>query len=358
MMVNMRDQISDVSLDHIVNSDEIRRVLISPNGIPFGTRKDIALCLASHLMDRQCEAPEVMSDTVARVTACEEWTLMRKAVDKNDLMPKLILGTVLRTVFASADGSEISDGMRASWKRISSFIRTMDIISSIGPEAGFGYSVRDAHSELIAHTKRYENLMERNDDLEWMSHVMRSLGSEMIGHGKKDGHGKRRGILAVIDTSNSMYGEPTLIAKGLMLALAKRMLADRKEVNVLLFSSDLPVLSPSRGRDMMDMISFQTGSGEPFDIALRMLLERMKGRRLSNTDLILVSKGAGIINDPNFTRDWEAYKRNSDVRVITAVAGGSDACGLTELSDEILIFDDASVNGKAGEFARLTDILS
>jgi hypothetical protein len=64
-----------------------------------------------------------------------------------------------------------------------------------------------------------------------------------------------------------------------------------------------------------------------------------------------------VINDPDFTKDWEAYKMNNGVRVITAVAGGDSACGLTELSDHIVIFNDHTIHNKGMEFVKMIGIL-
>ncbi|MCL2785945.1 MAG: hypothetical protein FWD81_01805 [Methanomassiliicoccaceae archaeon] len=339
----------------MADSDEVRRILASPGTLPYDVRKETALCLASHLSGNSSrKAPGETVDAIDKVIASAEWVRMTETAEKNDLMPKLVLCTVLTELFASLDrGTDVSDGMRASWNKVSSLAGTMDIITSLTPSAG---SVRDAHLELITNARNFGTIIERNDDLRWIANVMRSMGSEMIGH-KRRGPRIGRRILAAVDTSKSMYGEPEIIAKGLLLALTKRMLADRRDVDALLYSSGLPVLSPSRGRDMMDLISFRSGQGGPFADALRMLLSGMKDGSVANIDVILVSKGAGVLNDPNLTKEWESFRMNNNVRVITAVPGGGDACGLTELSDDIVIFNDETMNKGAGEFARLVDLL-
>ena len=364
MMVHMsEEQAFSVSLGHLVNSDEIKRVLIVPRKYARDVRKDIARCLASHILGNVIndDIPEEASDAVSAFTASKEWAEMINATKKNDLMPRFVLGNMLASLFVSLESEDIVDSvsksMRALRKKVSSFVRTMDILLSVSPANGFNYAVRDAHSELMSYASKYENLIERNDDLELMSGMMRFMESE-ITERKENKCNADREILTVIDTSESMYGEPELIAKGLSLALTKQMLRHDNDVGIMLFSSDLPVLFPSDGRDMMELLSFRGGNGKPFHNALGMLLEKMRQGLIVNTDLILVSKGTGVINDPNFTRDWESYKTNNDVRVITAVAGGDSACGLTELSDDIVIFSDAAIRGKRGEFAKLTDILS
>jgi uncharacterized protein with von Willebrand factor type A (vWA) domain len=231
----------------------------------------------------------------------------------------------------------------------------MDAVASLCPVFG---SVRDAQLELISNPQDHGNIIGRGDDIGYITKVMRSLGTEMIGHKRTSPHSGRRTISVIIDTSESMYGEPEMTAKGLILALTKRMMADRRDVGVLLFSSGLPVLSPSRGADVVDMISFRSGTGEPFADALKMILSDMKCGSVADTDLILVSKGTGILNDPKFTDQWRSFKTGGNVNVITAVPGGNDACGLTELSDHIVIFDDETMNSDKKEFTRLMDILS
>jgi hypothetical protein len=349
-----------VSLEHIVNSEEISRVLATPCGLPFEARRGTAVCLAEHLLgaggDRNVKET---SGAVKEIVSSKEWMLMNDVAGKNDLMPKLILRTVLRSLFDSLgdeDGT-VSKAMRSSWNTISSLMRTMDIIASLSPVSGFSYSVREACKELIAHAPRYKNLIERNDDLEQTAETMKFMGSEMIGHvidGERD---VQRKILVVIDTSKSMYGEPDMIARSLTLALTKQMMRHNGNVSVMLFSSGLPILSPSNGKDMMEMISFAAGSGEQFAGALNMLLEKMKQKTLTDTDLILVSKGADIISDPNFTHDWESFRMSSNIKVITAVAGGDSARALTELSDHVAVFNDSTIHNEGKEFVKLIDAL-
>jgi len=356
MMIMSEEQAASVSSKHIVNSDEIRRILIEPRNMPMSTRKDIAMRLISSLFgnDGSVKLPD---DAVNAVIGSKEWARMKDIAGKNDLNPRLIIRTVLKALLDSFDGGNVQDGMRAASDRISSLIRTMDILSSLSPVSGFNYSIRDVYSELIVHTGAYENLMERNDDLERMAEIMRFMESELIAEGKDVKHNGRK-VLIIIDASKSMYGEPEIIAKSLALALTKQMMRNGKETEVLFFPSDLPALAPSDGRDMIALISHRSVSETSFTDALHMLMRRMKRGSLKDTDVILASKGAGVLNDPGFTRDWETFKISNRMNVIAAVTGGSDACALTELSDGVMIFSDDMIRSKGKEFARLVSELT
>ena len=361
MMVHMsKEQAFTVSLRHIVNSDGIARILVAPGKYTDEVRRDIAMNLAAHLLGNGTgDVPKDVPDIVNTVISTDEWAQMRDAALKNDLMPGFILGTVLRSLFSLPDGSgndDLRNDMKRSWKKISSFIGTMDIIRSLGPIGGFNYSIRNAYSELMTYVPRYRNLIERNDDLESIANCMKFMDSELSGRALPAGR-RLNDILVIVDTSESMYGEPELISKGFVLALTKHMLVRDTEVNVIFFSSDLPVLRPSDGRDMIEMLSFRGSDGRPFAEAVKMLLERMKQRTLHGADVILVSKGKGVMNDPKITRDWDAYRHSNGIRVITAVAGGDSACGLTELSDHIAIFNDATIHGEGTEFAKTIEFL-
>jgi len=361
MMEMTEEQAISVSSKHMVDSDGIRRVLAEPRKIPMSTRRDVAAHLTNSLFGNKddIKLPNDISDAVKAVTGSKEWEQMRDAAGKNDIISKLILRTVLKTLLDSIDGGSVtSDGMRTSWEKISRSIRTMDILSSLSPVSGFNYSIRDAHSELMDNAKAYGSLMERNDDLEWMAEIMRFMESELLAHGNECADRNNRKVLMVIDTSKSMYGEPEMIAKSLALALTKQMARIGKVTEVLFFPSDLPMLMPSDGRDMIDLISHRSGSETSFTDALQMLMNNMKQGSITDTDMILASKGTGVLNDPDFTRDWEAFKTSNGLRIMTAVTGGSDACALTELSDHVMIFNDATIHSKGMEFARLIDVLA
>ena len=361
-MVSMsEEQVVSVSLKHMVNSNEIRCVLATPRKIPMDIRRDIAMRLISSLFgnESKVELPNDLLNAVNTVAGSDEWAQMKDASVKNDLLPKLILKTVLHSLLDSLDnGSDVYEGMRRSYDEISSFIRTMDIISSLSPISGFNYSVRDAHSELIDHAEAYDNLMERNDDLEWMSEIMRFMESELLNYERTGRRNNGRKLLIVIDTTKSMYGEPDMIAKSLALAITKQMVRIGKDAEVMFFPSDLPILRPTDGRDMVRLLSHRSASEASFTDALHMLMKKMKHGSIEDTDIILMSKGAGILNDPAFTLDWEAFKIKNGVKVITAVTGGNDACALTELSDHVMIFSDDTIHGKGTEFAKLIDVLS
>jgi len=361
MMDMSEEQATAAALKHTVGSDQIRRILAEPRKMPADLRKDIAMRLISSLSNNKNAngPPNGVSDAVNTVTGSKEWARMKDAAGKNDVVRKLILRTVLKALLDSMDGgNDISEAMRASWDRISRYIGTMDALSSLCPVSGSDHSIRDAHSELVDHTEAYENLMERNDDLEWMAEIMRFMESELRARERKDLRNNGRNVLMVIDTSKSMYGEPDMIAKSLALAIAKQMIRIGKRTEVLFSPSHLPAVDPSNGRDMIHLISHRYTSETSFTDALRMLMKRMKQGSIAETDIILASKGTGILNDPDFTRDWEAFKTNNGVRVITAVTGGSDACALTELSDHVMIFNDGTIHGKTMEFAGLIDELT
>ena len=328
------DAMAQAAVNHIISSDGIRRILVIPNKITREVRERIAASLASDLFGIECDAHT--SDIADTVRSSAEWAQMKNLSEKNDLMPKLILRTVLSELF-----TDVQNALKKSWERISSIVKTMDIVSSLSPNSGFRYSVRDAYIELITDGC----LTDRNDDLRSLAEMKRL----MISGAAKRRYG--RNVLMVVDTSNSMYGEPELIAKALILSFTQ-MAHHKCDVNVMLHSSDLPVLLPSDGKDMIRFLSFKAGDGEHFGGALKILLEMMRMNDISDTDLILVSKGAGILSNPSFTSDWETYRQNNGIRVITAVAGGNSACALTELSDHVVILSGDTMRT---EFAKLLD---
>ena len=359
MTVHMsEDQIFTASLRHIVNSDAVRRTVIDTRGYTADVRKDVAAHLAAHLLGRKTnnEIPNEASAIVDIMISTKEWPQICGVAEKSDIMMRYVLTMMLRTLFSSVGSDSPKDAatreMKASWERISSFVRTMEIIRSLNPAGSC--ALRNAYSELIAHAEKYHGLMERSDDFETVAKIVKFMDSEMRVHAVRD---RYRNILMIIDTSASMYGDPELIAKGLALALTKHTLDPYKKMNVMLFSSDLSALVLSDGKDMMELLSFRGNTEKSFADVLKMLMELMKQRTLTATDVILVSNAKGVINDSVFTKDWETYKLSNNVIVITAVAGGDSAGGLTELSDHIVIFNDNTIYGEEMEFAKLIGLL-
>jgi hypothetical protein len=202
MMMNMC-----VSLKHIVNSHDIRRVLVTPCGLPFNVRRDTMICMASYLSDCKSNHPKETSDIIDEMIASNEWMDMRNVAGRNDLMPKFILKTVFSHVFLLPEGRDVSRSMKTAWKEISSHMRTMDLIASLNPGTGSDHSVRDAHLELLTNTSKYANLTERDDDLDRIVKTMRSMRSEPIGSARER-HGGERSVLMAVDLQKACMASP------------------------------------------------------------------------------------------------------------------------------------------------------
>ena len=126
---------------------------------------------------------------------------------------------------------------------------------------------------------------------------------------------------------------------------------------MILCPSDMPSLDLSDGIDLINFLYHRADREECFSAAFDMLIENMKQGMLHDVNIVLISNGYGIINSSKFTLEWEAYRKTNRIRVMTAVTGGDSACGLTELSDEIFIFNDDTIRNRKMEFAKLAEIL-
>lgn len=296
-------------------------------------------------------------------------------------------------------------------------IRVMELLSMLFPGKGFDYTVRELHREFLANLEDYADLVKRNDDLQRIvdiigrmemelgskresktaghsefhsirlsNDIQRMLPSELMnlvdvdlepifyakfmesklmtyqlrGKDKVSGipQDRRKGpVVAMVDTSGSMFGEPEVIAKAVVLAIVRRMIPEGRDVKVILFSTATTEISLTdrrkMGKEFLDFLSYTFGGGTDFNIALREGLRSLREGEWQGADLMFVSDGYSVLNDPAHMDEWSVLKSANDVRVFSIIINNDNAGGLSEISDHIYILDEETIQDKGGEYGRL-----
>lgn len=107
---------------------------------------------------------------------------------------------------------------------------------------------------------------------------------------------ERGPILAVIDTSGSMLGQPEIVAKALVLEAVRTAHMEKRKCYLYLYSHgdnvkelDLSITDDGLGR-LMDFLGQSFGGGSDVD-AMNLVVERLKKPEWAKADVILVSDG-------------------------------------------------------------------
>ncbi|KKG14947.1 hypothetical protein EO98_12150 [Methanosarcina sp. 2.H.T.1A.6] len=160
---------------------------------------------------------------------------------------------------------------------------------------------------------------------------------------------KRKGpVVALVDTSASMRGAPEILAKAVVLAIARRMLRENRGVKVILFSSkwqtvEIGLTDKKRmGKEFLEFLKYTFGGGTDFNTALRAGLKAVKEEKtFQGADLLFLTDGASELSEKPLIREWNEIKVERKARIFSLIIGNYDAGGLDQVSDHTYIIPDA-----------------
>jgi len=151
---------------------------------------------------------------------------------------------------------------------------------------------------------------------------------------------KPRGpMIVLVDTSGSMHGAPQTLAKSAVLAMAKRMLSQQRDMKVILFASTsqhLEIELSSRKKmseKFLNFLLYTFGGGTDFNTALASGLKSLKEKDFQGADLLFITDGKSEISDELVLARWEEAKKKYNAKVYSLIVGGSGAGGLSGISD-------------------------
>jgi len=170
----------------------------------------------------------------------------------------------------------------------------------------------------------------------------RLISLELIGRGDEGrSEGEKRGpIIACIDTSASMEGEPELLAKALVLSVCRRALPQGRVVHLLLFGGpgerlEIRLQRGRRGLEgLLDFLERAFHGGTDFDGPLVRALELLEERDLLRADILVVTDGLGRAA-PDIVDRVNTAREARGVRVWSTVIGREDVRSVAPFSDQV-----------------------
>ncbi|MCL2786868.1 MAG: VWA domain-containing protein, partial [Methanomassiliicoccaceae archaeon] len=244
--------------------------------------------------------------------------------------------------------------------------RIVEIVGRMETELGMKRMERTKHGRSEVHSVRFSDDIQRmlphealnlaDPDLEMMFYSKFSerklmaydiRGREMVSGPPEN---KRKGpVVMLVDTSGSMYGEPELMAKAVSLTIARRMIPEKRDVKVILFSTRTTEISltskEKMGAEFLEFLSYTFGGGTDFNLALREGVRALREKEWRGADLLFISDGHSIVSDPVITAEWDMLKEMNDARVFSIIINNDDAGGLEELSDSVYMMNNADLGG-------------
>ena len=168
-------------------------------------------------------------------------------------------------------------------------------------------------------------------------------------------------MIVLVDTSGSMHGAPQTLAKSVVLAMAKLMLSQQRDMKVIFFASTnqhLEIELSSRKKmseKFLNFLLYTFGGGTDFNTALASGLKSLKENDFQVADLVFITDGKSEISDKLLLASWEETKRKYKAKVYSLIIGASGAGGLSNISDYIYLVDIELASEVTARVVRLTE---
>ncbi|MPN46873.1 hypothetical protein SDC9_194472 [bioreactor metagenome] len=145
-----------------------------------------------------------------------------------------------------------------------------------------------------------------------------------------------------------MRGAPELLAKAVVLAIARRMLRENRDVKVILFSSkwqtvEIDLTDKKRmGKEFLEFLKYTFGGGTDFNTALHSGLKTIKKEKaFQGADLLFLTDGYSELSEVPLIREWNEIKVEKKARIFSLIIGNYDAGGLDQVSDYTYIIHNS-----------------
>lgn len=156
----------------------------------------------------------------------------------------------------------------------------------------------------------------------------------------RDELGRKGPVIALIDASGSMSGEPELIAKAFILMLARRMEREKRDIKIILFAAEdwkLELDMTDKGKaakSLLDTICRHFEGDTDFNSAIRTGLDTLEEETYRGADVLFLTDGESRVTDEEVIRRWSELKNHTGSRIFTLILGSDEAGGLEKISDK------------------------
>lgn len=152
---------------------------------------------------------------------------------------------------------------------------------------------------------------------------------------------KKGPIIALIDASGSMGGQPEIIAKAFIMMLAKRMERECRDIKVILFSAadwklEINLADKMKvAKSLLDTMCLSFEGYTDFNSALRVGLDAVKVGKWKEADVLFFTDGESKVSDEELVREWNDFKHRTRSRIFTLIVNNTSAGGLERVSDKV-----------------------
>jgi uncharacterized protein with von Willebrand factor type A (vWA) domain len=168
-------------------------------------------------------------------------------------------------------------------------------------------------------------------------------------------------MIVLLDSSGSMQGFPQTLAKSAVLAIAKRMLSQQRDMKIILFASTNQQLEIELGtkkrmpEKFLNFLLYTFGGGTDFNTALTSGLKALKEKDFHGADLLFITDGKSEISDKLILARLKEAKKKYNTQIYSLIIGDNKECGLSQISDYMYLVEMGPSRDGKNEVVRLIE---
>lgn len=253
----------------------------------------------------------------------------------------------------------IEEHLQHNWDRVASLMDRMSVLHRIVEELGrMERSTRSQRSSVRAGRERVTGVRvggelsdvlpgelallgdPSTEDLFYQRYTEHRLLCLELEGTMEDPESQHRGpVVACVDTSGSMQGDPEVVAKAMVLSTLRRILPQNRRMRLILFGGpgDRQEIDIARGtratEALLDFLGMSFHAGTDFDGSLVRAMELMQEEAYERADVLVLTDGLCRASQ-RVVQQVEQARQERQFRVITVVVGG-DPRGVEDFSDQV-----------------------
>lgn len=128
-------------------------------------------------------------------------------------------------------------------------------------------------------------------------------------------YGQKEGpVIALMDTSQSMHGDPELLAKVIVLLFTRRMIKEERPIKVIQFSStgqtiEYDMTTKNRmGEDFLQFLNVRFGGDNDFCTAVKSYIDKPLSKEWNASDVVSIFDGLAEAGYEIVRNSWNSLK--------------------------------------------------
>lgn len=134
-------------------------------------------------------------------------------------------------------------------------------------------------------------------------------------------------MIALMDTSQSLHGDPELLAKANVLLLTRRMIKEERPMKEIQFSSTGQTIEydmttkNTMSEDFLQFLNVSFGGDNDFCTAVKYFIDKLRSKEWNASDVAFIFDGPTEAGYEIVRNSWNSLKQTNDTRLFGLIVG-------------------------------------